>query len=148
MPLNPFESSQQLLDSDVKFSAVLGPIVLSICINAFFYGFSALQFVQYRTRLFRDNALTQWVLLNVRAPTRINDILTRSRPRPYLKVIGILDIPRRHFPHGHALLVAVVLLGQQFHESECVRSCAMAINRITRVHHSVRAISVWSWRES
>ena len=43
----------------IPYGAVLGPIVLSICINAFFYGFSVLQFIQYRTRLFRDNVLTQ-----------------------------------------------------------------------------------------
>lgn len=45
--------------AEPSLSAVLGPLVLSVCFNAFFYGFSVLQFIQYRTRLFRDNLLTQ-----------------------------------------------------------------------------------------
>ena len=36
-----------------------GAVVVGVGINAFFYGFSVLQFVQYRTRLFRDSHLTQ-----------------------------------------------------------------------------------------
>ncbi|TFK92068.1 hypothetical protein K466DRAFT_481453 [Polyporus arcularius HHB13444] len=45
--------------SSLPIQSVLGPLVLAVCINAFFYGFSVLQFVQYRTRLFRDNLPTQ-----------------------------------------------------------------------------------------
>ena len=52
-------SSGQSGTVTIQFGAVLGPIVLSICINAFFYGFCVLQFIQYRTRLFRDSALSQ-----------------------------------------------------------------------------------------
>ena len=38
---------------------VLGAVVVGVGVNAFFYGFSVLQFVQYRTRLFRDSWTTQ-----------------------------------------------------------------------------------------
>ncbi|KAI0743852.1 hypothetical protein C8Q80DRAFT_864352 [Daedaleopsis nitida] len=43
----------------IPMDSVLGAVVVGLGVNAFFYGFSALQFVQYRTRLFRDSALTQ-----------------------------------------------------------------------------------------
>lgn len=40
---------------------VLGPVMLGVCINAFVYGFSVLQFIQYRTRLLRDTLPVQYV---------------------------------------------------------------------------------------
>ncbi len=43
----------------IPLDQVLGAVVVGVGINAFFYGFSVLQFVQYRTRLFRDGYLTQ-----------------------------------------------------------------------------------------
>ncbi|KAI0779782.1 hypothetical protein C8Q74DRAFT_715248 [Fomes fomentarius] len=53
----------QLLPIDtgsfLDLDEVLGAVVIGVGINAFFYGFSVLQFVQYRTRLFRDGHLTQ-----------------------------------------------------------------------------------------
>ncbi|RPD78296.1 hypothetical protein L226DRAFT_531638 [Lentinus tigrinus ALCF2SS1-7] len=45
--------------STLPIESVLGPLLLGVCINAFFYGFSVLQFVQYRARLFRDSLPTQ-----------------------------------------------------------------------------------------
>ncbi|KAI0745427.1 hypothetical protein C8Q76DRAFT_703618 [Earliella scabrosa] len=43
----------------IPMDQVLGAVVVGVGVNAFFYGFSVLQFVQYRTRLFRDSWTTQ-----------------------------------------------------------------------------------------
>ena len=45
--------------SSLPVESVLGALLLGVSINAFFYGFSVLQFAQYRTRLFRDSWATQ-----------------------------------------------------------------------------------------
>lgn len=45
--------------SAIPINSILGPVMLGVCINAFFYGFSVLQFVQYRTRRFQDQWPTQ-----------------------------------------------------------------------------------------
>ena len=43
----------------VPVDTILGPVLLGVCVNAFFYGFSVLQFAQYRTRLYKDPWSTQ-----------------------------------------------------------------------------------------
>ncbi|KAH9940477.1 uncharacterized protein BXZ73DRAFT_75566 [Epithele typhae] len=45
--------------SHVELTRFLGPVVISVTFNAFLYGFSVLQFMQYRSRLFTDTRLTQ-----------------------------------------------------------------------------------------
>ncbi|PIL34159.1 hypothetical protein GSI_03870 [Ganoderma sinense ZZ0214-1] len=45
--------------SAIPINSILGPMILGVCINAFLYGFSVLQFVQYRTRRYQDAWPTQ-----------------------------------------------------------------------------------------
>lgn len=45
--------------SAIPINSILGPVMLGVCINAFLYGFSVLQFVQYRTRRYQDAWATQ-----------------------------------------------------------------------------------------